>query len=252
MTYLQFHLVFTLPAAFTLAYTGPLIRSKDGWKAIGSIGVIMLIAFAYTTPWDNYLVRTGVWGYGDGRVLGTLGHVPIEEYFFFLIQPVITGLWFYNLLWSRGPEISPSTSNPAFIRWTGFLGLVLTSVAGFAMLGHQATRYLALILVWAGPVLAIQWLYGGPTLWQYRRTMFSAIWPPTLYLWVIDRVAIGLDIWHISPVQTTGFHLFGLPIEEALFFFMTNILVVQGTLLSMTTLKVSIFERPSPLFVTSH
>jgi lycopene cyclase domain-containing protein len=51
---------------------------------------------------------------------------------------------------------------------------------------------------------------------------------PTLYLWVIDRIAIGNGIWRISDAYTTGIQLFGLPIEEATFFLVTNLLVVQG------------------------
>jgi len=39
-----------------------------------------------------------------GRVVGTIGYVPVEEYLFFLLQPILTGLWLYWLL--------PRTSEP--------------------------------------------------------------------------------------------------------------------------------------------
>jgi len=42
--------------------------------------------------------------YGMGRVVGTIGYVPVEEYLFFLLQPILTGLWLYWLL--------PRTSEP--------------------------------------------------------------------------------------------------------------------------------------------
>jgi lycopene cyclase domain-containing protein len=56
--------------------------------------VLALLALAYTTPWDNYLVYKGIWSYPPGRVMATIGWVPIEEYMFFVIQTALTSLWF--------------------------------------------------------------------------------------------------------------------------------------------------------------
>jgi len=36
-------------------------------------------------------------------VVGTIGYVPVEEYLFFLLQPILTGFWLYWLL-SRTSE----------------------------------------------------------------------------------------------------------------------------------------------------
>ncbi len=53
----------------------------------------ILVALAYTTPWDNYLVATGVWYYDPARVWNiVLGYVPLEEYLFFVLQVTLTGL----------------------------------------------------------------------------------------------------------------------------------------------------------------
>ena len=86
MTYLQFHLVFTLPwlallgvAAWRAARAGrPLAgdRAIGDRFALGALAAHMAIAFVYTTPWDNYLVAREVWGYPPGRVLATIGFVP--------------------------------------------------------------------------------------------------------------------------------------------------------------------------------
>jgi lycopene cyclase domain-containing protein len=62
---------------------------------------LAVIAVLYTTPWDNYLVATGVWYYNTGLVLNkTIGYVPIEEYTFFILQSFLTGL-FGLWLWKR-------------------------------------------------------------------------------------------------------------------------------------------------------
>jgi putative membrane protein len=43
-----------------------------------------------------------------------------------------------------------------------------------------------------------------------------------------DALAIHLGIWSISPRYTLGVALGPLPLEEAVFFLLTNLLVVQG------------------------
>ncbi|MEL6704262.1 MAG: lycopene cyclase domain-containing protein [Bacteroidota bacterium] len=243
MTYLQFHFAFTLPAILMLKVVGPRVAARDAMKAGVSLLTITTIAFVYTTPWDNYLVETQVWGYGPGRVLGTVGHVPIEEYLFFILQPLLTGLWLFRLLWREAPGTGWTTATfleapSRAARWAGVALWLAASVWGLFLLAEDSTRYLALILVWAAPVIAFQWAYGGHHLWRFRRLAALAVAVPTLYLWVADWIALALGIWHISETYTTGLALFGLPIEEALFFLVTNILVVQGLLLMLHTWKV--------------
>lgn len=86
MSYLQFHLLFVLPPILLLALGREKPFARLGrWAGLG-VPVMSLVALAYTTPWDNYLIRQGVWVYGEGRVLGTVGYVPLEEYLFFVLQ----------------------------------------------------------------------------------------------------------------------------------------------------------------------
>jgi lycopene cyclase domain-containing protein len=75
VTYLQFHLVFTLPPLLLLALLTwrAFYRGRVPRAGLVALGVHVLLALLYTTPWDNYLVARGVWGYGEGRVLFTLG-----------------------------------------------------------------------------------------------------------------------------------------------------------------------------------
>ena len=95
MTYLQFHLVFTLPPLLLLAFLTYRAARQGRVPQAGliALGVHVLLALVYTTPWDNLLVARGVWGYGENRVLFTLGWVPFEEYLFFVLQTLLTGLW---------------------------------------------------------------------------------------------------------------------------------------------------------------
>lgn len=231
MTYLQFHLVFILPVILLLGW----YFRRAAATAVKSYPVkwmfaIAGIALVYTTAWDNYLVYRGVWGYGPDRVMATIGYVPVEEYMFFLLQPLLTGLFFYILLMRRGA--STHVAGPSQVpRIVGGLLYLLLAIAGIFHFAHDAGLYMGLILVWALPVLAGQWAYAGNWIWAERKLWFWSTIIPTLYLWVADWTAIKLGIWYIAEEYTTGWHLFGLPIEEATFFLVTNLLVTQGLFL---------------------
>ena len=52
---------------------------------------------------------------------------------------------------------------------------------------------------------------------------------PTLYLWVVDELALGRGTWAIESGTKLGWCLWGsLEIEEATFFLVTNVLIVFG------------------------
>jgi len=231
MSYLTFHLIFLIPPIVGLLFTLRTPRDTDGGLRVGlTLPVICFIALVYTTPWDNYLVARQIWWYGPERVIGTIGYVPIEEYLFFVLQPLLTGLVLYHYLGRYGPTRRPSSMWAAWGGTSFFLGLTLLGLT-FLLDDQAKTLYFALILVWAPPILAGMWLYDGKTLWALRIPLVTSSFLPTAYLWVADTVAIRSKIWTISPEYTVGMAPWGLPLEEASFFFFTNLLVVQGILL---------------------
>jgi len=231
MSYLTFHLVFLVPliGAMLLWYCPPLQEEKSTRVRI-AIPLVCLIAVSYTTPWDNYLVAQEIWWYGPDRVLATIGHVPIEEYLFFILQPLFTGLFLYQYLGRWGTDPRHSSPTAAWMGFVVFVGLTALGVIFVTAAGSWAT-YLGLILIWAPPIMAGMWLYDGETLWAYRKTLIVGTAIPTFYLWVADTVAIRSGIWTISTEYTVGITPLGLPIEEASFFLFTNLLVVKGILL---------------------
>jgi lycopene cyclase domain-containing protein len=246
LTYLQFHLAFLVPAVLALIATGFVSRSRAedagavradtavipgyGKRYWTGVAVVTLVALVYTIPWDNYLIAVGVWGYGEGATLATLGYAPVGEYLFILIQPWVTALWLAHLSippsWADVIDDRPILSRSVGVGLAAAIGL-----AGWAMLGTDATLYLGAIAAWAAPVLALQWAVGAPQLWARRRLVALATLAPALYLSVVDRIAIGMDIWILSEQYTTGITVAGLPVEEGLFFLVTNLFVVQGLVL---------------------
>ena len=207
------------------------LRKQPGWLAMLAH---VIAAVVWTTPWDNYLVATGVWYYDPNLVTGiTLGWVPIEEYTFFVVQTLLTGLW---LLWLGRRLRTGVAADPAAAalapdcdvrRDRRLAGGVVPWLAGW-----EAGTYLGLEVGWLGLPIILQLAVGADVLWHRRRLVAAALLPPWLYLSAADFLAIGAGTWTIDPAQTTGILLGGvLPIEEVIFFLLTNVLIVFGMVL---------------------
>jgi len=228
---------------------------KNGRSVWSAIGIHVLLAVVYTTPWDNYLVATGVWYYNPDLVTGIVfGYVPIEEYTFFVVETILSGLWWWFL--ARRLSLTPSPypkghTSPAgrggFVPnkklvylSTCLLVLLWTLFTYLFFLGDPKWTYLGITLFWALPAILPQLLFGADILWHYRKLVFWAIAIPGTYLSLMDIVALKDTTWAISPSQTTGVLFFGiLPLEEVVFFFITNVLIVFG----MTLLLANVSEE---------
>jgi lycopene beta-cyclase len=267
VTYLQFHFLFTIPPILLLLAGAPRIRGRIGTRGLLPILAVPPIAFLYTTPWDNYLVWRGIWWYGPDRVVGTIGYVPVEEYMFFILQPILTGLFTLHVLARRqnapsgdaqgagprpipGLRLEPPPAHPGRVRVLGALPWFVLAGVGAGLLATTSGLYMGLILAWACPVAGLMWLYLGPRLWRHVHVLGLAVGVPTLYLWVADAVAIRQGIWTISPEYTFGWNPFGLPVEEATFFLVTNVLSAVGVLLfaipGLPEHRASSAEAPAP------
>lgn len=206
--------------------------SLRSWPAGWAIGLHVLIALFYTTPWDNYLVATRVWWYDPALVTGlTLGWVPIEEYTFFILQPILAGLWL--VFWARRLAFGEEALRPFLRQWSVLaLGILWLGTAVILIAGWKPGTYLVLELIWALPPIALQLGFGADILWRYRRLVGLSIIPLTLYLSLADALAINWGTWTIDPAQSLNIFLGGvLPVEEFIFFLLTNTLVTFGVVL---------------------
>lgn len=88
-----------------------------------------------------------------------------------------------------------------------------------------------MLLLWALPVVLIQWLAGHAVLRRRLAPLLTAVLVPTLYLVVCDGVALREGIWHIHADRIIGVYLGNVPLEEALFFLLTDLMVVQSVVL---------------------
>lgn len=114
--------------------------------------------------------------------------------------------------------------------------------------------YLALLIGWAAPVIALHWIVGAPELRARLKVLAIAVLVPTVYLSLADAVAIGSGVWAISEELTVGWRAGSLVFEEALFFFLTNVLVAQSIILFLSPsardradrIARSLLRRPRP------
>jgi lycopene cyclase domain-containing protein len=257
MTYFEFLLRFVfIPILIFLVITlwdnrnGKQISGFRNGRAVWvAIGIHIFLAVVYTTPWDNYLVATGVWYYNPILVTGiVIGYVPIEEYTFFVVETILSGLWWWFLARHFDFAVAPLGANDSnefkpnkklvYVS-TCLLVSIWLIFTYLLFFGGTKWTYLSITLFWALPAILPQLLFGADILWHYRKLVFWAIAIPGAYLSLMDIVALKETTWAISKTQTTGILFFGiLPLEEVVFFFITNVLITFG----MTLLLANVSE----------
>ncbi len=218
---------------------------QNGRAVWVAILVHVILAVVYTTPWDNYLVATGVWYYNPNLVTGIVfGYVPIEEYTFFILETILTGLWWWFLARRISePKNNFQSSKTMRIIAAGILFLVWIIFTALFFSDNQPITYLSITLFWALPAVFPQLLYGADILWHHRKLVLLGILVPGAYLSLMDIIALTDTTWSIAKDQTTGVLFFGiLPLEEVVFFFITNTLIIFGMTLLLSTIGQGRFK----------
>lgn len=136
--------------------------------------------------------------------------------------------------WRSGKILAGILFHRKKIRAGAFIVLfavwVISAILFFA--GPKSLTYLSIIFFWALPAIAPQFLFGADILWHYRKLVVLTILPMGAYLSAVDSLAIAASTWTIAAEQSTRVLLGGvLPIEEAVFFFVTVTLVTFGVTL---------------------
>ena len=91
--------------------------------------------------------------------------------------------------------------------------------------------YLILELVWFLPVIIAQWVFAPQIISLRWKAIPMIAIPMSIYLAIIDKVALREGIWAISKKSSTGMKIAGVPIEEVIFFLLTSWVSAQGVIL---------------------
>ncbi|KAJ1020646.1 hypothetical protein NDA16_004039 [Ustilago loliicola] len=236
LSYRHFHLLWTLPLCLVLYLIArPFLTKLDRAK----LTLLPVIAFVWTTPWDNLIVYNRAWFYHRHCIWFTIGYVPIEEYFFFIIQSLISTLWCTLLTRWYLPNLYLVPTPSGSRRW-GWATPALLACAGCFVVGLKMARpethsyYFGMISWWSSLPLALL-LWGSI---DFIRNMgvptglvpFAlSVMGPTVYLWCSDVYALRRGTWHINEAASLNiFPIPDLPVEEMLFFFVTNLILVSA------------------------
>jgi lycopene beta-cyclase len=233
MSYLEFLGRYLLPAVLATVVAAAVTwhrlvsRGLARW-AYGSLAVYVLLALLWTAPWDSWLIANDVWRHGG--VLGRVLRVPVEEYAFMIGQSLVVGLWTIALVATR-PR--PADTERTAVRWVAGSGWGVVAVAAWLLHPVWAHGfYLTAIVGWFAPLIAVQAAWGADRLAAARQVRLLAVAVPTAYLWFADLAAIRAGSWWINPERTVPVRPWGLPLEEAVFFFVTTLVLVNGIVLA--------------------
>ncbi|POY73281.1 hypothetical protein BMF94_3615 [Rhodotorula taiwanensis] len=236
--YWNVHLRWTIPQAVVLwSFLRKLRTPRDVYKTC-----FLIVA---TIPWDSYLIRNRasrfarhrdvltIWSYPASSVVGpTLFAIPYEEVFFFFVQTYITATLY--AVFSR-PVVhavllptKPSEGRLVRLAGVAVFGGIFALAWNKLAEGGEGT-YLALIVAWVAPFLTLLWFIASSHIvampWS---AVLPSIFAPTLYLWECDARALQRGTWVIEKGTKLGWSFRDLEIEEAVFFLLTNVMIVFG------------------------
>ncbi|WP_426756976.1 lycopene cyclase domain-containing protein [Myxococcus sp. Y35] len=91
MTYARFLGLFVVVPILFMAWR---YRRTFTARGLAPMGLLLIVVYAATSPWDNLAVKWGLWGFDPERIWGIkVGYLPLEEYLFFGLQTLLVGLW---------------------------------------------------------------------------------------------------------------------------------------------------------------
>ncbi|KAG0192763.1 hypothetical protein DFQ28_008007 [Apophysomyces sp. BC1034] len=193
------------------------------------------MAFGTATPWDNYIVYHRAWSYCPNCVVAVIGYIPLEEYMFFVIMTLMT-VAFTNLVmrWHL-PCFSIVPDAPVFksmcIRYLPVVAFLGIGAKAWLIAVPETHRFYGACILWyVCPVLGLLWFGAGQYICRRWRGVLISIVVPTAFLCWVDQVAIGAGTWHIALRTSTGLMVArNLPLEEFMFFFAINTVLVFAT-----------------------
>ena len=240
MKYFEFLILFTVIPSALLIY---LLRNYLQKTFVYCLLTVSLIAFIATSAWDNYAVYSGIWMFPKEKTLGIyLYYVPVEEYLFFFLQTYATGLFqiYYFFKFYKQDKNDNSDSGNTILNVTLMPALLLFffKYIGGNIIQEEILKlpfgrwnYLFHLFSWAGLFIIIQYIFGYKKIKKHLKLIFIPSIFMTIFFSLADSVSIGNGIWGFDPAQTIGTKIGNVPLEEILFFFLTNVLITEAMIL---------------------
>ena len=234
MTYFRFHLFFNLPPLVLLVALnlGPWV-----WEEVVAFGWVLLAVMVFTTPWDNFAAKWGIWGFPREKYSLRIGYLPVEEYAFFLLQSVnvmlaVRALFHFFPGWQTGRETPIDIWTLICLGVSIIPWLVITWQIRLMRRKRGPCVNYAIHLAWFLPVIYAQWIFAPSLFFGHAGLLALLTGMFGVYYTLADLAAVRAGTWFFDEKQITGLKLGGvLPWEEIAFFFLTSLLVAQSYLL---------------------
>ena len=81
--YIGLMAIFAIIPSLILLY---LVRDRINFK---NLAISLFILFIIGVLWDQISVRLGIWSFSEGKIIGNLFEIPIEEYLFIIFVPLL-------------------------------------------------------------------------------------------------------------------------------------------------------------------
>jgi len=81
--YIVLLLIFAIIPSLFLLY---IVRDRIVFK---NLVISLFIFFVIGVTWDQISVRAGIWRFAQGKIIGDLFGIPIEEYLFIIFVPLL-------------------------------------------------------------------------------------------------------------------------------------------------------------------
>jgi|GEM_PF-1945466 len=226
-----------------------IIRLQIPLKHFGAAAISLLsIVLFYAVPWDH---QAAIWHMWTWRHTATVGwyiwSLPIEEYAFMVALTLLI------------ISIYAFATQKSFVntlqRFKNILDIMLIGIGvtvAFLLLSlfHSMSEiprthpmYLAFLLLWAGPVILLQWGVGGRICWQQRHLIIAIAIGAMTWFGLADVIALHFTIWRFSATDLLGWYIGPVPIEEELFYGLTAVMLGQGYLILMALVSSGVLAR---------
>lgn len=96
----------------------------------------------------------------------------------------------------------------------------------------ERLTFVALVVAWAAPLVAVEWALGWRTLLEQRRALAVAVAMATVYLGLADVAAVHDGIWAVAAERRLPPSFGSFVFEDWLFVFALNVIAAQAVVLA--------------------
>jgi lycopene cyclase domain-containing protein len=218
---LETNYLYLLLLLFSLSY--PLAQSFEWrisyykkWKHLLKAILVMMLIFI---PWDIWKTVQGVWWFDDNYILGfKIGHLPIEEWLFFVIVPFACVFIYEVLNYYLKKDYLKNITRLFF----GFYGVIIL----FSGIYNYDKLYPFITFSFTGVVCLMFCYRNSAWLGRFLMMYFVSLLPFLLINGALTGMFTSGAVVNYNPNEFLGIRIFTIPIEDSVYGFLMLLITV--------------------------